>query len=70
MGAYLIVILVPLYLVGGYVAVTWIKTRYARHADTELQRPLDDLAERIEVLERILTDRRRELAREIERLGK
>ena len=68
MGAYLIVILVPLYLVVGWVAITWIKARYGRPRDAEAGRPLAELADRVRVLEEIITDRRRQLAREIEKL--
>ena len=70
MGAYLIVILVPLYLVAGWVAITWIKARYGRPREAEADRPLADLAERICVLEQIVTDRRRQLSQEIEELRK
>jgi len=68
MGAYLIGILVPLYLVAGWVAITWIKARYGRPRDIEAGRPLAELADRVRVLEEIVTDRRRQLAREIEKL--
>jgi hypothetical protein len=63
MGLVWIAILVPLYVVAGWVAVTWIRARHP------VRRGESDLEARVMTLERIITDRRRRLREEIDRLG-
>lgn len=80
MSFHLTLILVPLYLVLGYVATTWIRARHGyplaggagrRDERTDERDALvDRLEARVRVLERIVTDRPGELDAEIEVLRK
>lgn len=79
MANQLTLILIPLYLVVGYVAITWIRARHgyplsgrSRPCDAgadERDASIGRIEARVRVLERIVTDRRAELSAEIDELG-
>lgn len=78
MADQLALILIPLYLVLGYVAVTWIRARHGyplsgrdRPSDAgadERAASIGRIEDRVRVLERIVTDRRAGLSAEIDAL--
>ena len=70
MDIWTMVVLVVLVASGASVAGQYLKTRERERTelDSDARRELDDLKTRVEVLERIVTDQKGDLSREINQL--
>ena len=70
MDIWTMVVLIVLVASVASVAGQYLKTRERERTelDSDARRELDDLKTRVEVLERIVTDQKRDLSREINRL--